>query len=99
MRKLSEDGHQSGKDRKMHVRKKIWFLTRISIQLGRELESSRLEVMVKHRCSVICHKDHRKRVCLQYQGGRPQIYNAQEAQKVGDVGHRIPWIYAVVKNR
>ena len=48
----------------------------------------------------ICGKDHRKRDCLKYwSGGRPHIYNSQEVHIVGDVGHSIPWIYAVVDNR
>ena len=33
-----------------------------------------------------------------YQGGRPQIYSAQEAYIVGDVGHNIPHIYVDVDN-
>ena len=47
----------------------------------------------------ICGKDHRKRDCTQYQSGsRPQIYSAQEAHTIGDVGHSIPQIYSVVDN-
>lgn len=34
-----------------------------------------------------------------YQGGRPNIYSAQEAHTVGDIGHIIPQIYVVVDNR
>lgn len=52
MRKLSENGYQSGKYHNMQVRKKMWFLTRSSIQLGRELERKKLKVMVEHHCSV-----------------------------------------------
>jgi len=32
-----------------------------------------------------------------YQGGRPQINSSQEVYIVEDVGHNIPWIYAVVE--
>jgi len=39
-------------------------------------------------------KDHRKRDYLLYQVGIPHIYNAQEAQIVGNVGPSIPQIYA-----
>jgi len=46
----------------------------------------------------ICGKDHRKKDCPLHQGGRPHIYSAQEAQKVGDVGHDIPRSYVVVDN-
>ena len=36
---------------------------------------------------------------MSYQGGRPQIYSAQEVQIVGYVGRRIPQIYATWDNR
>ena len=36
----------------MQVRKKMWSLTRILIQLRRDTERSRFEAMVEHRCSV-----------------------------------------------
>ena len=39
------------------------------------------------------------RDCPQNQGGRPQIYSAQEAQNVGDVGQSIPHIYAALDNK
>ena len=47
----------------------------------------------------ICGKDHHNRDCPQYQGGIPQIYSAQEAHIVGDVGHNIPQIYVTVENK
>ena len=47
----------------------------------------------------ICGKDHRKMDFPQYQGGRTHIYSAQEAQKIGDVGHNIPWTYVVMDSR
>ena len=34
-----------------------------------------------------------------YYGGKTQIYSAQEAQTVGDVGHIIPQIYVIVENK
>lgn len=46
-----------------------------------------------------CGKEHLKRDCLQNQGVRPHIYSAQEAQKVGDIGQSIPWIYAALDNK
>ena len=50
------------------------------------------------QCSIY-GKDHRKKDFSLYQGSRPHIYNAQEAQMVGDVGHNIPHIYAIVDNK
>ena len=47
----------------------------------------------------ICGKEHLKKYCLQYHSGRPQVYNAQEAQNVRDVGCNIPCIYATLDNR
>lgn len=47
----------------------------------------------------ICGKYHYNKGCQLYQGGRPHIYNAQEAQTIGDVGHSIPWIYAAMDNK
>jgi len=32
------------------------------------------------------------RDCPQYQGGRPHIYSAEDAQTVGDVGQSVPHI-------
>lgn len=56
MRKIKEDGHQSGEDLKIQARNKMWFLTRSLIQLRRDIDCSRerniLELMVEHRCSV-----------------------------------------------
>lgn len=47
----------------------------------------------------ICGKDGYKKYYLFYWGGRPQIYSAQEAQTIGDVGQSIPQNYAAVDNR
>ena len=38
------------------------------------------------------------RDCLHHQGGRPKMFSAQEVHTVGDVGQRIPHIYASVDN-
>lgn len=46
-----------------------------------------------------CGKHHRQRYFPQHQGGRLQIYNAQEAQTVGDVEQSVPMIYATLDNR
>jgi len=46
-----------------------------------------------------CDKEHPKRDCPHNQGGRPQIYSAQEVQVVGDVGQSISCIYATLDNR
>jgi len=43
-------------------------------------------------------KYHHRRDYPQNQGGRPQIYSSQEAQKIGDVGHIIPLIYVALDN-
>ena len=45
-----------------------------------------------------CGKEHLKRDCPQNQGGRIEIYNAQEAQTVEDVGNSIPRIYTTLDN-
>lgn len=47
----------------------------------------------------ICGKDHHKKDCLLYHGGRYHIYISQEAHIVGDVGHSIPQIYASFDNK
>ena len=47
----------------------------------------------------ICGKYHCKKYFPLYQGGRPKLYSAHEAQIVGDVGHNIPKIYALVDNK
>ena len=36
---------------------------------------------------------------MKNQGGRPHIYSAHEVKTVGNVGQRIPCIYAVMDNR
>ena len=36
---------------------------------------------------------------MSYQGGRPQIYSAQEVQTIRDVGQSIHRIYATLDNR
>lgn len=46
-----------------------------------------------------CGKDNLQKDCPQNQGGIPQSYSAQEAQIVGDVGKRIPRIYASLENK
>lgn len=45
-----------------------------------------------------CGVENNKRYCLQHHGCRPQIYNAQEAKTVGDVGKMIPRIYVALDN-
>eukprot|EP00253_Pinus_taeda_P006366 PITA_06366 len=45
-----------------------------------------------------CGEEHLRRDCLSYQGGRPKMYSAQEAQTVGNVGQSIPRIYGAVDN-
>lgn len=45
-----------------------------------------------------CGKDHQRRDCPKYQGGRPQIYSSQEAHTVG-VPQIIALIYASLDNR
>jgi len=52
MGKLKENDHQREEELKMQVRKKMQFLTRDSIQLRRDMESSKLEVVVGNHCSV-----------------------------------------------
>lgn len=47
----------------------------------------------------ICGKDNHKKEFPLYQGSRPQIYSAYEAQIVGDVGHNIPHIYVVLDKK
>ena len=39
------------------------------------------------------------RDCPKYKSGRHKIYNAQEAQNVGDIGQSIPHIYASLDNK
>ena len=51
MKKLKENCHQSEEDLKMQVRKKMYFLTRGSIQLRKDLERSKLEAVVGNHCS------------------------------------------------
>ena len=46
-----------------------------------------------------CGGDHHKRYCPQYQGVRPQIYSVHEALIIGDVGQRVPHIYAALDNK
>ena len=46
----------------------------------------------------ICRKDHRKRIVRSIRVVVEPIYNTQEANTVGDVGHNIPCIYADVDN-
>jgi len=46
-----------------------------------------------------CGGEHHRGYFPQHLGGRPWIYSAQEAQKVGDVGKSIPKIYAALDNR
>jgi len=50
-------------------------------------------------CYCICSKDHHKKDFTLYQGGRPQIYSAQEVQIVGYVGKRFSQIYETLDNR
>jgi len=52
MRKIKENGHQSEEYLKMQVRKIMQFLTRNSIHLRRDMESSRLEAVVGNHCNV-----------------------------------------------
>ena len=52
MKKLKENGHQREEDLKMHARKITQFRTRNSIQLRRDMERSRLEMVVGNHCSV-----------------------------------------------
>eukprot|EP00253_Pinus_taeda_P025534 PITA_25534 len=52
MRNLKENGHQNKEYLKKNVRKKMQFLTRDSIQLKKDMESSKLEAVVENHCSV-----------------------------------------------
>ena len=52
MRNLKENVHQREEDLNMQVRKKTQFLTRDSIQLRRDVDSSKLEAVVGNHCSV-----------------------------------------------
>jgi len=45
-----------------------------------------------------CGGEYRKRDYPLHQGGKPQFYCAQEVETVGDVGHKIPQIYAIMDN-
>ena len=68
--------------------------------MGLSLERIRIKVVVENRCSVVFVVNIIvRRIFHIYQGGRPQIYSAQEAQIVGDVGYSIPQIFTALYNR
>jgi len=52
MTKLKENGHQSEEDPNMQVRMKIKFLTRDPIQLRKDMDSSKVDLVVSNHCNV-----------------------------------------------
>ena len=108
--KVKVNGSRKEKGLGMQKRKKMWHHKRSLMQLDKDMDhNSRLQ----HRgdgtgqleCST-CSKEHLKGYqehfkgyCRQTQGGRPQIYSAQEAQTVGDFGQSVSRIYVALDNR